>query len=237
MKHFTLGTSRSLLLLAICAVAAIAAGCSHTNHLARYHLRGKPALFRSFASGGGSSSVSISNPTDSWIGDIAAIAGSIALSAEAQKKLDRAINADSLAANLSVGIRQAAMDYFELRPPINSSETPEYLVETTLTDYAIHSSSEGVAARIEGESRIVHIPTGEVVWDNWETTVIPLWGSSSGSDKREADAASSGSNAVGLFNLEEEEIRRILNDGAMAVGRYLGDELREDLAEMYEEED
>lgn len=224
------------LLVILLAVAAMATGCSHTNNLAKYHLRAKPAMFRSFASGSGSSSVSISNPTDSWIGDVAAIAGSIALSSQAQKKLEKAINPDSLAASLAVGVRQSAIDYFELRPPVDPAETPEYLVEIQLTDYALRSGAEGVAAQVTGETRIVHIATGEVVWENWETAVIPLWGSSSGSDKREVDAASSGSNAVGLFNLEEEEIRRILNDGALAVGRYLGDELRKDLAEMYEEE-
>jgi len=228
--------SQKLFLISLLAVAAMAAGCSHTNNLAKYHLHGKPAMFRASASGGGSSSVSINNPTDSWIGDIAAIAGSIALSSQAQKKLEKAINPDSLAASLAVGVRQSAIDYFQLRPPVDPSETPEYLVEIELTDYALHSGAEGVAAGVTGEVRIVHIATGEIVWENWETTVIPLWGNSSGSDKREVDAASSGSNAVGLFNLEEEEIRRILNDGALAVGRYLGDELREDLAEMFEEE-
>jgi len=227
---------QNYLLVALLAIAAMATGCSHTNNLAKYNLRGKPVMFRTYASGGGSSTVSVSNPTDSWIGDIAAIAGSIVLSSQAQKKLEKAVNIDSLAANLTLGVRQSAIDYFELRPPMDSSETPEYLVEVELTDYALHSGSEGVAARVDGEARIIHIPTGEVVWDNWEGKVIPLWGNSSGSDTREADAASSGGNAVGLFNLEENDIRRILSEGAMTVGRYLGDELREDFAEMHEEE-
>lgn len=236
MHNVTPIASQKFLLIALLAVAAIATGCSHTNNLAKYHLRGKPATFRTFASGGGASSVSINNPTDSWIGDIAAIAGSIALSSQAQKKLEKAINGDSLAANLAIGVRQSAIDYFELRPPVDSTETPEYLVEIQLTSYSLHSGSEGVTAQVGGEARIVHIATGEMVWENWETKVIPLWGTSSSSDKKEVDAASSGGNAIGLFNLEEEDIRRILNDGAVAVGRYLGDELRQDLAEMHEEE-
>lgn len=236
MHNITLVASQKILLVVLFAVVSITTGCSHTNNLARYPLRGKPAIFRTFASGSGSSSVSINNPTNSWIGDIAAIAGSIALSSQAQKKLEQAINGDSLAANLAIGVRQSTIDYFELRPPVDSSETPEYLVEVELTSYSLHSNAEGVTAEVGGEARIVHISTGEVVWDNWETKVIPLWGNSSNSDKKEVDAASSGGNAIGLFNLEEEDIRRILNDGAVAVGRYLGDELRQDLAEMHEEE-
>jgi len=209
-------------------------GCGHTNNLARYDLGGHTAYFRTMVTGSPGSSIAVDNPSEHWAGDIAAIVGSIVLSDQASDKLAKAINADSIALALGRGVQQSTIDYFALRPVASLADGPEYLVETELTEYQLISTAEGIGAQVCGTARIIHRATGAIVWEDSENRTVPLTVTTSTGDGKEERSARSATNASLLLSLEEEELRRVINDAALTVGREIGDTLRDDLAELNE---
>lgn len=221
-------------LLFVLPLLLLGIGCGHTNNLARYKIGGRTAYFRTLVTGSAGSSISVDNPSDHWAGDIAAIVGSIVLSDQASDKLARAINADSIALALGQGVEQSTIDYFDLHPVASLGDGPEYLVETELTEYRLISTAEGISAQVCGTSRIVHRASGAIVWEDSENRTVPLTVTTPSGDGTEARSASSATNATLLLSLEENELRRIINDAALTVGREIGDTLRDDLAELNE---
>jgi len=223
-----------LRLFLLLPIVALLGACGHTNNLARFKIAGKTAYYRAVASGDASSSASyIHSPARNTATDILAAIGSAVASAEGRRKLERAINGDSLAHDVSLGIRQATADYLSLRPAESMAEDPDLIIETELTDYTLRSGASGLVVRVTGMSRIIDRRSGEIVWENSETQSIPLSETYlAGIAPQPAASGASIFNAVRLLSLSEEEMRKVMKGAAVDAGREIGETLREDIADM-----
>lgn len=224
---------RTLIPLTLAVV--LLTGCGHTNNLAKYSVAGSTALFHASARGGSASShVLVESPSDNAIAEVAAVVGSLMIGSEGHNRLERAIVADSVAAAVARGTQQAAVDYLSIRPVATIEENPTYIVETELTDYALVSTSLGMHVRVTGRSRMLDRATGGLVWENSETYTVALSETFLlGIAPRIARSGASIYNAVQLLRLSDEELQRVVNEGAEQAGREIGDELREDVAELH----
>ncbi|MCB0712569.1 MAG: hypothetical protein KDD67_09590 [Ignavibacteriae bacterium] len=210
--------------------------CGHTNNLAKYDVAGKTALFRSWSSTSGSSTTVVESPdNESIIADIASIVGSGVMSDQAQKKLRRAINTDSIADAVAQGMWQSTSDYLGVREVKSMADDPDFIVETELTQFKLISNSGGMNAQVCAKSRIIDRRSGGVVWENSEAHTINV--SNTFPAIFGPDAVRSGAsvfNAVQLLNMDEEDIRKVINEAARQAGREIGETLREDVADLHE---
>jgi hypothetical protein len=223
-------TTLSLLLLA----ALVAGGCSHTNNLAKYSFSNSKILFRARTSGTASSFAGINNPVkDNAITGIIAAIGSGIVSDEGRRKLEKAIDRDTIANAIANGMQRAVTDYLNVQPVNSIADEPEFLVETDLTDYTIVSLSEGLFVKAKGKSRMIHRATGAVVWENSESHTIPLSQTYlAGLAPAPVSSGVSIYNAVQLLNLSQEELRTVFSHAATEVGEEIGETLREDIADI-----
>jgi hypothetical protein len=225
-------------LITTLAIAAIAiGGCGHTNNLAKYTVVGRTALFRAAALGGAATSyVAIESPTDHPVGGLAAVVGSIAVGERGRARIERAVNGDSIAAAVGSGIRQTTTDYLGLQPVASMADDPAFIVETSLSEYALVSTVLGVCIRVTGESRVIDRASGGIVWEDRETHTIPLSQTYVASAApRIVRSGASIYNAVDLLTLTDEELQRLVSEAAREAGREIGEELREDIADLREQ--
>lgn len=224
-----IGTTLALLLIAF-----VIGGCSHTNNLAKYSFSNSRILFRASTTGSAASFAGIDNPVEKNVitGIIAAI-GSGIVSEEGRRKLEKAIDRDTIANAVADGIQRAVTDYLNVRPVASIADDPEFLVETELTDYTIVSLSEGLFVKAKGKSRMIRRATGSIVWENSESHTIPLSRTYlAGLAPAPVSSGVSIYNAVQLLNLSEEDLRTLFVRAAAEVGREIGETLREDIAEI-----
>lgn len=228
--------SRTFLLLSLIGVVAIA-GCGHTNKLAKYNISGKTAIYRTYTTASAGSYAYVESPTkNNTVVDILAAVGSGIASDQGRKKLQNAVNGDSIAQAVGRGISEATVDYLRLQPVASIADNPEIIVETELTQYNIVSGTYGVAIHVRGKSRVIERKTGIIVWEDSESHTIPLsetW--VAGLGPKAVRSGASIFNAVQLLSLSEAEIRNVVNNGAVVAGREIGETLRDDVAEMHEE--
>lgn len=219
-------------LLSVILSSAFIVGCGHTNNLAKYDVAGKTATFRAYSSTTGSATTAVDSPDDeSTVANIAAIIGSGILSDQGRRKLQRAINTDSIAQSVARGIWSSSTDYLSLRAV---EKDADFIVETELTDFKLISTSSGLRARVCAESRMIDRRTGGLVWEDSEAhniTISNTWVASLGPDVVQTGA--SVFNAVQLSNMSEEEIRTVINQAAEQAGKEIGETLRKDVAKMH----
>ncbi len=222
-----------LLLLALPAV--LLAACTHTNRLAQFKINGASALYRTTMSSDAASAIAvIESPSKSTESNIITAIGSVIVSAEAEQKLARAMNSDSLAESVGNGIKQSTADYLGIRSVAGMAENPDLIIETELTDCKLLSSSIGLAIHVTGNSRIIDRRTGQIVWENSESHDVPI------SETYLAAIAPRGVrsgvsifNAIQLLTLSEQEIRLVVQAAAKDAGREIGETLREDVADLH----
>lgn len=214
--------------------AFLVGACGHTNHLAKFNVAGRTALYRWHATGDAASSIAlIESPSDNTVVNVIAAVGSVIVGDQSRKKLERAVNGDSVAHAVSLGIRAASQDYLGMRAVESIAENPDFIVETEVDDIRFVTGSFGIALRVHGESRVIDRQTGTLVWDDSESYTIPL--SETYLAAFGPKVVSSGVsifNAVQLMNLSEEEIRSVVDRAAVDAGRDIGEVLREDISEM-----
>ena len=217
-------------------ISTLLISCGHTNNLEKYTIAGKTALFRSWSSTSGSSTTAVNSPDNqSIIADIATIVGSGVMSDQAQKKLRRAIDIDSIAGAVAEGMWQSTNDYLSIREVNSIGDDPDFIVETELREFKLISNTSGTQAQVCARSRIIDRRTGGTVWDNSENHTVNI--SSTFPAVFGPDAVQTGAgvfNAVQLLNMDEDEIRKVLNETARQVGHEIGETLRKDVAKMHE---
>lgn len=218
--------------LAILTLSVIMVGCGHTNNLAKYDIAGRTATFRAYSSASGSSSVVVDSPdNESIIADIAAMVGSGVLSSQARQKLSRAINTDSIAQSVGRGIQSSTFDYLSLRPVDRDAD---FIVETELTNFELVSGSSGLRARVCAESRVIDRMTGGLVWEDSEAHTIVISNTFVAAIGPDVVRTGAGVfNAIQLVNMDENEIRAVIDHAAEQAGREIGETLREDVADMH----
>ena len=219
------------ILLAVALFAPFFVGCGHTNNLAQYDVAGKTASYRAYSSASGSSVAVVNSPDDdNTIADIAAIVGTGIMSDQAQKKLQRAINRDSIATSVARGILNSTSDYLGIRQVESNAD---FIIETELTEFKLISGSSGLRARVCAKSRMIDRTSGGLVWEDSEAHTINI--SNTFPAAFAPDVVRSGAsvfNAVQLMNMEDKEIRAVINHAAEQAGREIGETLREDVADM-----
>jgi hypothetical protein len=226
---------KSQQLLYLLATLLLATGCAHTNKLAEYPIAGKTAVYRTSVSADASGSwLEVDSPSDNTAANVVAAIGSVILTDQARKKLDRAVSRDSIAHYLSGGVRSATYDYLALREVASTADNPDLIIETQVTDFKVVSSSLGLHIRASGKTRIIVRATGMIVWENDESHTVPLSATYLAPlGGRVVRSGASIFNAVQFFNLSEEEIREVVNRAAEDAGSEIGETLREDVADLH----
>jgi hypothetical protein len=210
------------------------ASCGHTNKLAQYNVKGETASFRSFASGSAANSeVRIENPDMGAGFGLLQKAVSSASDDEGFKKLQRATNGDSIAAAVSLGVRQAMVDYLTIKPVANGSNESSLIVETEVTDYKLIASSSGTSVNVMAKARVIDRKSGDVIWENEESRTVQM------SDTYFATVAggsmvpgASIANTARLYAMSEQQMRDAIHGTARDAGKEIGNVLREDVAEL-----
>ncbi len=229
MKKHSILTSAFTLLAALAVV-----GCGHTNNLARYDIAGKTAMVRSFTSTRGSGEAHVANPDkDNPITGIATIIGSGIIGDQAQRKLQSAIDADSIAAAVAEGTWESASMYLGLHRVQGVDDNPDFIIETELREFKLRSSEAGLSADVCARSRVIDRHTGGLVWEDSENRTIRL--SQTGPAVLLPDAVRTGVgafNAAKLLDMSESEIRDVIQQAAELAGREIGETLRKDVADL-----
>ena len=226
----------------LCAalIALTMIGCGHTNNLAEYDVTGKKALFRNVVTTKGGARTAVNSPASgngggNIIADIATAVGSQVMSDQAEQKLRDAINVDSIAAGVAIGMLSSTVDYLSITPVESMSDDPDYIIETELQEFTISSSASGLQARVCARSRMIDRRTGGLVWDDSEAHTVDISQSFVAAFGPAPVSTGAGVfNAVKLLNMTEEEIREVMAMAGQLAGREIGETLREDVAELHE---
>ena len=222
--------------LLLLVASVLAAGCGHTNNLAKYDVQGKKALFRVHAAGSASTYAHVESPAKkNTVVDIIAAIGSGIVSDQGRKKLERAVNGDSISHSVALGMKRAVTDYLSITAVDDISQNPDFIIESEVTSYTFVSGSWGLSMKVEATSRMIDRKTGGIIWDDSESHTIPL--SQTVLAALGGKAASSGAsvyNAIELLSLDEDDIRRVVDRASEEAGREIGETLREDIADMHE---
>ncbi len=223
------------ILVPLLALALLAVGCGHTNNLAKYNnVRGAKAYYRTFVSASAESHAHIDGMGDNFFAAVAAAIGSAGAADEAAKKLQRAVNGDTIALAVSHGIRDAAGDFLMITPVSSMSENPDLVIETELTEYKLVSSASGIHVHVKGNSRVIDQKSGGLVWEDSEDRSVPItstWPAAIA--PAPVAAGASIANAVQLMNLSEDQIREVISAAATRAGREIGETFREDVAKLH----
>lgn len=213
-------------------------GCTHINEFARFNLSDKNIMMKQYVSpdltrvnvdiNGGYYDNSIFSVILSGIG------GSIAENSVKEKVMN-AVNADSLAYQISLGIEDGLETYFRANIVETLDENPQFIAETRFERFRIVSNTSGVYAMIDTRVLITDRFSAKTVWENTECANIPI------GDviydftcNRYIHTAKGVVNAVRLMQMSEEEIRAAVNIAAGEAGKQQSDRLREDIANKYD---
>lgn len=213
--------------LVLTAAAFLISSCGHTNELKQYDLKDKAFLYQyRIPADAIDASTWISGPEGP--GGLIAIIGSSIASDEAVKKLQRAANPDTLALALSKGIENVTSTYIGIRRAKGLDDNPDFIVETILNRYELHTSDFGINAEVQGTTRIAERGTGKIIWEYDECETISM------SDTWYSGMMGPGSMVVGAFNiakllnLPDAELRAVLKAAAEEAGSKIAEQFRED---------
>jgi hypothetical protein len=215
--------------------AFIIAGCSSVNELSKFNLSSQKFLFKHSVKSSltkikitsGTTVSGDKNIFDILIEDV----GGSYVSSEVQKKLDKIFDPEYLAGEISEGVEEALITYYNAVPVKSLTEDPAYIAETRLEEFEIISSSSGIFTKITAEVKITSRRTGAMVWKNREVVNIPFEENRSSytADKTEKNIRSV-VNLARLLDMSEEELKSAIDNTSSQVGYNLSDNLREDIA-------
>lgn len=220
----------------------IAIGCGHTNNLRYFDLKDQAADYDYYAKADGAEAYAVlpithyshdsHNRHHHRDGDvIIEIIGEGVLTSELQGKLRRAADPDKMASAVSEGVESKLVTYQGLKNAPDSVK-PVYLIETVLKKYRLESSSWESNVNIRAETRIIHQPSGKIVWDDEEYESIPLQHTPLGGLAPNPISTVVGVlNATAILAMSDEELRSVLTLAAEEVGRKIAETFREDVSE------
>jgi hypothetical protein len=224
----------------VLALALIFSGCSHTNELAKYNLTSANVFFKTYVSPSLTKvcvdiHTGYGTDTKSLITVILGEVGSGYAESRVEEKLRNAVNADSLVENVMEGVEEGLVTYCKINVSEELDNNTRYVAETKLLGFRLASNAGGIYADAKTEVILTDRNTGKIIWDNTESSNIPL---------REVvigvfgppvvNTAASIINAVKLMNMTEDEIRAAVNAAADEAGRRQSETLREDISSKYD---
>jgi hypothetical protein len=209
-------------------------GCTHINEFARFNLSDKTIMIKQYVN---PDLTRVNVDLDGYYCDrslisviLSGIGGSIAESSVREKVMN-AVNSDSIAYAISLGIADGLETYFRANIVEDLEDNPQFIAETRFERFRIASNTSGVYAMIDTRVLITDRFSAKTVWENTECANIPI------GDviydftcNRYIHTAKGVINAVRLMQMSEEEIRAAVNIAAGEAGKRQSDQLREDIA-------
>jgi len=235
---------RKLLLLSFIGLVFI--GCGHTNNLKYYDLKEQTVDYDYYATPDGAEAFADlphtpvgdydhrrgherHRPPRVPLGIIVEIAGESMLTAQLQEKLDRAADPEQMAEAVSDGFETKVTKYLGSK---RDSVNPTYLVETVLTEYRLETSSWESRIHVHALTRVIHQPTGKVVWCDDESESMALHRTPLGGLAPPPIGTVVGIlNASEILSMRDEDLRYVLKQAAEEVGREIAETFREDWAD------
>lgn len=214
------------------------AGCRHTNNLSKYNFSGKTLMYESRVEADAAQVYVDITPRNgsSTAETVGVLVGGGLAGASAQNKLVEAINTTDVCNAVTKGYAKTMDLYLQPGSVVKSaSERPAFVIRTTLEKYRLFSNSMGVCSEVQATISVLSTETGEVVWEDFETEVVPLRLHGVGAGA--ATASSMGTiggvvSAAVLLTLSKEELQKMVLQSAEEIGADLGDTLREDFFEL-----
>lgn len=218
----------------ILVLAIAGTGCSHTNNLEKYQLAGRGYVSETFvAADAANVEVHIDNPSpqkDPITGVLVAIGEGIT-AAEAQKKFERAVKPEGVAASVANGFEIDLERYLEVRQ-ITEGQKPDVIVRTNLEEMSVFTSAFGIFLKVKAETTMIDRASAGIIWQNSEEAEVPLRKTTAAGFIPGVATGASIANAAEFFNLPEKEIQDAVLKAAEGVGALMGETLRADVAKM-----
>lgn len=211
-------------------------GCTHTNNLAKFNVSSSKILFKKYISPDlANVNVNFNTgygfDTKSIVTVVLGGLGSAYTEGQVREKFQKAINGDSLVTNISEGVRDGLLTYYKIIPVTALEEDPKFIVESRLQKFTLESNSYGIHARVKTKVIITDRNTAKTVWENDETSSVPLYDVLINSFGNETiQTTKSIINAIRLMNMTEQELRIAINNAAEDAGKKQSETLREDIA-------
>lgn len=231
---------KKILTLSLCILPVLfLVGCGHTNELSKYDLKEQGVLFRNSVSPDAavieivSESHSGKKNSKDLISVIASV-GSDILNETSISKIQKAVSTNSVADNVSAGLKDAMLTYLGIKPVESINDNPGFIVETTVYECKLINRSTGAYVKISAESQIIDRASGKIVWDNDESDTVPVKRNKN-NYRGNNDNIENVINAIQLSSLSEKEIQKVVNDASRSAGSLMGNALREDFIKAHSE--
>lgn len=232
---------KRLTLISFILLSLIWTGCSHTNELAKYNIRGMNFLYKDFVSSNAQIIKIITtdyssepdtgkSETEKVLSSIASI-GSDIISDNAKEKLEKSVNTELLVGYISSGLENALETYLEAKTVESMDNDPQFIVETTLEECKLLVQKNGTYVNINAKSEIIDRATGRVIWDNREIRTLPI-NQNYTSNKETSKVENKIFNAIKLTSLTKKELNNAVGRAAEEAGYEMGKTLREDIADI-----
>ncbi len=222
---------------------ALIAGCSRTNELARYNVKGSKIIIREHVAYDArtiqfeeiTSSSSTKDNQESVSDVIEAIAdiSSGILTSEAKQRLQQAVDTESMVSYISASLAETFDAYLDMKIVESMNDEPAFITEVTLNSCKLIMSSSSMSIYAKATAEVFDRSTGNLVWENSESETIPIE-DKTGNVVNEK-AVERFVNAIKLNTLNPEEINEVLGNAVSEVGYEMGRTLRSDIAESYKE--
>ncbi|MBU1100041.1 MAG: hypothetical protein KKA84_06515 [Bacteroidetes bacterium] len=216
-------------------------GCSHTNELGKYDIRGKTAKFdtsvepiaRTIKITRGGSTTSDSKDKDKKKNVLETIAelGTEIFSASKESDIKDWVDTYEIVDHISSGLQEALESYVDIKPVDGDRQKPDFMVEMNLTNCELKINESSVYLHLRCTSKMIERVTGNIVWENYENVDEQLSYDYVSGKKKKNSTESNVLTALKLASLSEREIDLAINDASEEAGRKMAETFREDLAE------
>lgn len=224
-------------MLLVFVISVFIYGCTHTNNLANFNIASSTVLFKKYVSYDISKvdvqiNTGYGNDTKSIIAVILGGIGSGYAEGQVDQKFRNAINEDSISNNLLNGMKDGLLTYYRIKPATGLEDDPRYIMEMQLLKYYLESNSYGIYIRARTRAILTDRNTAKTVWENEETSSVPLYDAYIPDFGSQTIYTSKGIiNAIRLMNMTEDELRYAINAAAEEVGKMQSETLRKDISE------
>jgi hypothetical protein len=213
------------------SVIAVFSGCGHTNELAKYPFRS--ATYRmdvNVAGDAAQSHTHIPAPSHNPVIEVITAVGEGIVGGELQNKI-QAVNANLLATAVGDGVATVLATYADatIIHGDGAASRAEFIIESKLDKFTVSADELSSSVSVEEHLRIIHRQSAAVIWEDHETSSIPLridWVPG----PRPVRTATAVLNVAELLSMDQEALQGILQRAASEAGGRLGETMRRDIA-------
>lgn len=236
-------TRCKLLILLFIAVSFTAC---HTNNLAKYDVAEAKVFFKEIvrpeastlvieetSTAQNSSDDKKKSSTEDVVLDILTSVSGDILNAEKREKIENAVDTKELLVSISDNLSDAIRTYLDIIEVESLEEKPDFICTIYLEQCKLLLSQKSVSVKVWSTASVTKRTTGELVWDNNETKIIPI--KKDYQKKVDDKALENVLNALQLASLDPAKIRQLVNQAAGDVGLSMAETLREDVAKAHKE--